>query len=48
MNKEMKSFAPSAHSLLCDWGVILGRGIGQVMFQNHALSGFLMWVGICI
>ena len=26
--------------------LILGRGIGQVMFQNNALSGLLMLVGI--
>lgn len=24
----------------------IGRGIGQVMFQNNALSGLLMWIGI--
>lgn len=29
------------HSLL-----ILGRGVGQVMFQNNALSGLLMLIGI--
>ena len=27
---------------------ILGRGFGQVMFQNSVLSGWLMLVGICI
>lgn len=26
--------------------LILGRGIGQVMFQNNALSGGLMLLGI--
>ena len=26
--------------------LILGRGIGQVMFQNNALSGLLMLIGI--
>lgn len=26
--------------------LVLGRGIGQVMFQNNALSGLLMLVGI--
>ena len=26
--------------------LILGRGVGQVMFQNNALSGALMLVGI--
>jgi len=30
------------HNLL----LILGRGIGQVMFQNNALSGLLMLIGI--
>ena len=30
------------HNLL----LILGRGIGQVMFQNNALSGLLMLTGI--
>ena len=28
--------------------LILGRGIGQVMFQNNALSGLLMLVGILL
>ena len=28
--------------------LILGRGIGQVMLQNNALSGLLMLIGICI
>ena len=23
--------------------LILGRGVGQVMFQNNALSGALLW-----
>lgn len=23
--------------------LILGRGVGQVMFQNNALSGVLLW-----
>ena len=26
----------------------LGRGIGQVMFQNNALSGLFMLIGICL
>lgn len=26
--------------------LVLGRGIGQVMFQNNALSGLLMLIGI--
>ena len=30
------------HNLL----LILGRGIGQVMFQNNALSGLFMLIGI--
>ena len=25
---------------------IIGRGIGQVMFQNNALSGIIMLIGI--
>ncbi|MCD8253318.1 MAG: urea transporter [Phocaeicola dorei] len=33
--------APVYNSLL-----VLGRGIGQVMFQNNALSGLLMLIGI--
>lgn len=28
--------------------LILGRGIGQVMFQNNALSGLLMLVGVLL
>ena len=28
--------------------LIVGRGIGQVMLQENALSGWLMWAGICI
>lgn len=32
------------HNLL----LILGRGIGQVMFQNNALSGLFMLIGICL
>ena len=28
--------------------LILGRGVGQVMFQNNALSGALMLVGILL
>lgn len=28
--------------------LILGRGIGQVMFQNNALSGLFMLIGICL
>lgn len=28
--------------------LILGRGIGQVMFQNNALSGGLMLLGIAL
>lgn len=27
---------------------VMGRGIGQVMFQNNALSGFLMLAGILV
>ena len=26
--------------------LIIGRGIGQVMFQNNAFSGLLMLIGI--
>ena len=26
--------------------LIIGRGIGQVMFQNNALSGLFMLIGI--
>ena len=26
--------------------LVIGRGIGQVMFQNNALSGLLMFIGI--
>lgn len=25
---------------------VIARGVGQVMFQNNALSGLLMWIGI--
>ena len=28
--------------------LILGRGVGQVMFQNNALSGALMFVGFLL
>ena len=28
--------------------LILGRGVGQVMFQNNALSGGLMLVGVLL
>ena len=28
--------------------LIFGRGIGQVMFQNNALSGLLMLIGILL
>ena len=28
--------------------LILGRGVGQVMFQNNALSGLLMLVGVLL
>lgn len=28
--------------------LIVGRGTGQVMFQNNALSGWLMWIGIVL
>ena len=31
---------------MCENVLILGRGIGQVMFQNNALSGLLMLIGI--
>lgn len=30
-----------------DASVALGRGVGQVMFQDNALSGLLMLVGLC-
>lgn len=33
--------------VICIWQV-LGRGIGQVMFQNSVWSGWLMLAGICI
>lgn len=28
--------------------LVLGRGVGQMMFQNNALSGWLMWLGIML
>lgn len=28
--------------------LVLGRGVGQVMFQNNAMSGLLMLVGIFV
>ena len=33
-------------NVIYNWLLVIGRGIGQVMFQNNALSGLLMLLGI--
>lgn len=37
-----------SHRICCMREVllVLGRGVGQVMFQNNAFSGLLMWIGL--
>lgn len=45
----MSSFYQSifyTNGLYTQFITYLGRGIGQVMFQNNALSGLLMLIGI--
>lgn len=35
-------------SSIYDFLLVSGRGVGQVMFQNNALSGWLMLLGILL